>query len=201
MLYPVVICFALLALAGRPELVRASELTGFISTDPRKLGQITGPAENSASPPGVSAVDPISASAAAVQLTGQNAKASSASSSGEAFSRSKVLGAKQYPDFSLLRGKNRKIFLTCGRFRKYIPNLIELRKYGGQAIFNVEDSVLGQYLPRGHLDGELIRMKDNAKVYVINNGEKRQIASLEELRKKYFGLEIFNLERREMENY
>jgi len=112
-----------------------------------------------------------------------------------------ILGVKYHPDGSLLRGADQKIYLIQGRFKKPVINLEELKKYRGRAILEAAAEELAGYETRGHLDGELIREKGEAKIYVIKKGLKQHILNLEELRAHYFGLEIFNLGREEMTQY
>ena len=112
-----------------------------------------------------------------------------------------VLGISHYPDGSLIRGTDHKIYLIIGQIKKQLINLAELKRYAGQEIYEVGDEDLDLYQTRKHLDGELIREKGRDKIYVIENGRRWHILSLEELRARYFGLEIFNIRREEMDLY
>jgi hypothetical protein len=112
-----------------------------------------------------------------------------------------VLGTKIYPDGTLLRGQDHKIYLIQGQTKKYIVDLSELWKYRGRIIFSASEEELSRYNGRAHADGELIRQRGDVKIYVIANGAKKHVLDLEELRAHYAGLEIFNLEPEEMALY
>jgi len=113
----------------------------------------------------------------------------------------KVLGISLYPDGTLLRGTDHKIYLIQGRMKKYIANFKELAKFRGQAILPAISEELSQYQTRGHLAGELIRQKGEVKVYEITKVGKHHVLNLAELRAHYFGLEIFNISAEEMMLY
>ncbi len=112
-----------------------------------------------------------------------------------------ILGAKIYPDGTLLRGPDKRIYLIKNGAKKYIVDLEELSLYAGRKIISASVEELSCYKNRGHLDGELIRQRGEEKVYVIVNGAKKHILNLEELRAHYAGLEIFNIESEEMAEY
>ncbi len=112
-----------------------------------------------------------------------------------------ILGAKIYPDGTLLRGPDKRIYLIKNSAKKYIVDLEELSLYAGRKIISASAEELSCYKNRGHLDGELIRQREKEKVYVIINGAKKHILNLEELRAHYAGLEIFNIEPEEMAEY
>jgi hypothetical protein len=113
----------------------------------------------------------------------------------------KVLGTKIYPDGTLLRGPDHKIYLIQGQIKKHIADLRELSRYRGRPIFSASEEELSFYGDRAHLDGELIRQKKDVKVYVIVKGVKKHILDLQELRAHYAGLEIFNIDPEEMALY
>jgi hypothetical protein len=113
----------------------------------------------------------------------------------------KILGQKIYPDDSLVRDGEGRIFLIQGQVKKPVRNLDELGKYRGQTILRVDSASLGQYQTREHLTGELIRQKNDVKIYALKKGPKYHILNLAELAKYYFGLPIYNLEPEEMKNY
>jgi hypothetical protein len=113
----------------------------------------------------------------------------------------KVMGTKIYPDGTLLRGADNKIYLIQGKIKKHITDLRELWKYRGRPIFSASEEELASYSDRAHINGELIRQKGDVKVYVIVNGAKKHILDLIELRAYYSGLEIFNIEPEEMALY
>ncbi|RLC38033.1 hypothetical protein DRH27_03245 [Candidatus Falkowbacteria bacterium] len=113
----------------------------------------------------------------------------------------KVLGISHYPDNSLVRGPDNKIYVIQGQTKKHVVNLKELQKYSGQPIYFMEDSELDKYQNRQYLNGRLIREKGTARVYVVKNSQKKYILNLEELRAYYFGQEIYNISRDEMMLY
>lgn len=175
--------------------VSASEIFGSISTNPKAPG-------GGGNPP---AIEPpkevVSESGGAVILPAAPELEIKTIESRPTALEPKVLGVKTYPDGSLLRGSDQRIYLIYGQRKKYIPNLLELAKYRGRAILKITDQELAGYETRSHLDGELIRQKGDAKVYVIRQGLKQHILNLAELRAYYFGQEIFNLSREQMESY
>ncbi len=109
-----------------------------------------------------------------------------------------VLGFSQYPDGSLVRSSDLRIYLIEGECKKYIKTLEELQKYSGQVIFDISDDVLMDYKTREHLNGGLIRQIGEVKIFHIVNGELEHILNLDELRAKFAGQEIFNIGREEM---
>lgn len=112
-----------------------------------------------------------------------------------------ILGQKIYPDNSLVKDEAGRIYLIRGQAKKPIRNLLELEKYRGQAIFRVATDSLNQYQTREHLAGELIRQKNDVKVYALTKGIKYHVLNLVELARDYFGLPIYNLEPEEMKQY
>lgn len=117
----------------------------------------------------------------------------------------KVLGISNihFDDGMLIRGSDMKVYVIEKGMKRYIPGIKELAKYSGREIFNVDDEVLNKYknIEKKYSDGQLIRGFGEAKVYVIKNGAKRHIISYEELKKYYFGLEIFNIKQEEILKY
>lgn len=101
-----------------------------------------------------------------------------------------ILGVKYYADGSLIRGKDKKIYLIDKGKLVVIRNLAQLKKYASQKIYDEIDEVIRQYLP--FPDGSLIRglMK---KIYVIRNSKRQPIFILTELRRKYLGQKIHNV--------
>ena len=180
----------------------ASEIFGRISTDPRAV-QGTPASETPAPGGGGGGNYPGSASPLAsvsrpvkVAPSPDNDKPDP-----EKTEEVKVLGARHFPDGSLLRGPDKRIYRIEGQVKKYIANLDELKKYRGQKIFNVTADELKEFEAREHLNGELIREIGTLRVYVIKEGRRRHILNLEELRAHYFGLEIHNIRREEMGKY
>ncbi len=119
----------------------------------------------------------------------------------ELIEKTKVLGIEFYPDGSLVRGKDNKIYIIEGKIKKYIKNLIELKKYAGQEIYYVEEEFLNLYKTKNYLNGSLIREKGKHKIYVILNGKKKHILNIKELRLYYFKQKIFNISIEKMKLY
>ncbi|MCK5211873.1 hypothetical protein KAJ89_04180 [Candidatus Parcubacteria bacterium] len=115
----------------------------------------------------------------------------------------KVLGIsyEPYQDSTLLRGSDKKIYIIEGQIKKHIASLDELKKYAGQIIYDVTDAELAKYQERKHLNNDLIREQGREEIYIIENDKKRHIISIEELRARYFGQEIFNVSSLEMRLY
>ncbi len=182
----------------------ASEIFGKISTDPNALSTFTNnpptPGETNEQP-NASTVGPEITNqigGAVILPLNQNAVISKTEEDRTVNSEVKVLGLSLYPDGTLLRGTDHKIYLIQSQMKKYIPNLKELAKFRGRAILPATTEELSQYQARGHLIGELIRQKGEVKVYEITTGGKHHILNLTELREHYFGLEIFNISAEEM---
>ena len=112
-----------------------------------------------------------------------------------------TLGIKTYTDNTLLRGEDNKIYLINKGFKIYISNLKKLREFAGQIIYDVEDDELENYKNKKYFINDLIRERGDEKVFVITNSGLKHVLNLEELRLNYFGLEIFNLSREEMDLY
>ncbi len=113
------------------------------------------------------------------------------------------MGAQTYADGTLLRGSDNKVYVVKGNTLIYIPSLVELLKHVGKEILKVDDSVIAEFgtinAPQQAVlgaqtigNGTLIR-GSNKKVYVILNGKKFHIKSLDELTKKYLGKEILDV--------
>ncbi len=116
-----------------------------------------------------------------------------------------VLGAKEYPQGSLIRGSDKKIYVIIGLSRKHIASLSELReKYLGKEILNVNDEEITLYpliaQDKKYPNGQLIRGSDK-KVYVLESPKKRHIKSLEELTAAYFGKPIIDISDSELDEY
>jgi hypothetical protein len=116
-----------------------------------------------------------------------------------------VLGVEHYEDGALLRGNDKKVYVINNGQKYHIRSLEELYKYAGEPIFDVDDETLNKYpeikvLGLEHYeDGALLRGNDK-KVYVIENGKKKHILNLEELR-KYAGKKINDVSEDVIERY
>lgn len=180
------------------SLAQASEIFGKISTDPKNI-------------PIPPSVPPVSVLNEPKTQERDNPASGSQSAAGIFFPKQnvvnnvdanvKVLGIKYYPDYTLLRGSNKRIYIIEGLVKKHIINLDELRKYQGQKIFDVSDADLSLYQTRSYLNGNLIREKMTGKIYVLENQVKKRIFSLSDLRKNYFGQPIFDLDYQELGLY
>ncbi|MDD4902682.1 MAG: hypothetical protein PHE24_06125 [Patescibacteria group bacterium] len=100
-----------------------------------------------------------------------------------------VLGLKIYAVGTLLRAPEGKIYVVMpGQAIKLIPDLAALQAYRGREIHNVSDALIKQYRQnfgqvlgvKIYADGTLLRGPDH-KIYVIVNGKKQYIHSLQEL--------------------
>ena len=122
-----------------------------------------------------------------------------------------INGVIQYPDGSLLRdacNKTMPVYLIKDQQKWHIPNWKYLHDhYFGQRIYNILSTVLNNYpnwTPKVlgvkyYADGTLLR-GSNMKVYIIEDGHKRHITSLEELL-KYAGQEIINVSDEVLNQY
>ena len=206
----IILVFSLLLFVVCP--VNASELTGQISTNPSELpgqGEYLKPPDD---PVPLPSVDPGTGSGSpgggSVTIFPNPQKQNSDDKEKKKIVKDqeegiKVLGISHepYQDGTLLRAKDKKIYVILGQVKKYIASLDELKKYAGQIIYDVTDAELAKYQERQHLNGDLIREQGRDKIYVIENGKKKHIISLEELRARYFGQEIFNVSSTEMKFY
>jgi hypothetical protein len=189
---------------------RASEIFGTISTNPNApsgAGEDRPPIVEPLGPPAGTVPTPvIQNSGGAVILPIQNKQPEHLSSGrpeGVQSSASvpEVLGAKIYPDGTLLRSIDHKIYSIKGGTKKLISNLTELSRYRGQPIIDVSTQELSAYQNREHSNGELIRQRGQVKVYEIVKGGKHHVLNLVELRAHYSGREIFNISSEEMALY
>ena len=112
-----------------------------------------------------------------------------------------TLGISAYADGALLRGGDDKIYLINKGFKIHISNLKKLLEFSGQAIYDVKDEELIKYKDKKYFTGDLIRKQGDVKVFAITESGLKHILNLEELRLNYFGQEIFNLSREEMNLY
>lgn len=176
----------------------AAEIFGKISTNPADMPDISTPiSEKQTQAPDTADIKKIAVPALPILPVKNNENASA----GDTDETIKVLGVKYFPEHSLLRGPDKKIYLTEGNFKKYIANLDELKKYQGKIIFSASAEDLSLYQTRAHLNKDLIREKGTEKVYAIQDGKRKHVLNLEELFLVYFGQEIFNITSAEMALY
>ncbi|MFA6422377.1 MAG: hypothetical protein WCV92_03200, partial [Candidatus Buchananbacteria bacterium] len=98
----------------------------------------------------------------------------------------KVLGVKAFPNGSLLRSiETGRIYLLAGDQKIYISSLQELKKYRTKRMYQVSEDQMSQYIDF-RANGTLLRTSDQ-KIYIINNGKKKHITSLAELKENYKG--------------
>ncbi|MDO8592992.1 MAG: hypothetical protein Q7R92_04480 [bacterium] len=90
----------------------------------------------------------------------------------------RVSGVKYFADGSLIRGRDRKIYLIERGRLTVIRTVAQLSRYKGQKIYDVADEVIRQYLD--FFDGQLIRGPDK-KVYAIIQGMKKHLRNPQEL--------------------
>jgi hypothetical protein len=186
----------------------ASELTGKISTDPQILVNIvngTSSGQDNGSQNNIVSVSSGgSTNAAATSQTpelGNNYQTIYATAGKKGNRQIKILGISLYPDNSLLRNIDHRIYLVKGGFKKPVLSPKELQQYRGQGIYDVTPEELAYYQTRGHLDGELIKEKGRREIYVIVNGKRQRISSPADLQKHYRGVEVFSISHEEMNLY
>lgn len=181
-----------------PLGAQAAEIFGKISTNPADMPDISAPiSEKQNQAPDTADIKKTAVLALPILPVKNNENASA----GDTDETIKVLGVKYFPEHSLLRGPDKKIYLLEGNVKKYIANLAELKKYQGKIIFSASAEDLSRYQTRAHLNKDLIREKGTVKVYAIKDGKRKHILNLEELFLVYFGQEIFNITSAEMALY
>ena len=107
-----------------------------------------------------------------------------------------VLGTKVIADGALVRDDSKYIYVIKGNTKYHIANLAELAEYKGLTITDVDDADLLAYTTttnKVYANSMLIRSKTDMKIYVIKEGKKKHVLNLEELRKNYLGLPIYNV--------
>ncbi len=185
---------------------RASEISGFISTNPLNpslpYDNVSLPGNTPGSSGGSEQVYVIESKQKIDISNPTNIKVSeeileqiSADEKSEAVI---VLAMTYIANHTLVRASNKKIYLIEGVYKKPIHNLGELGKYRGQKIFEYADFELASYPDRNYLNGELIREKNSKDIFVLRDGKLKKIIGLSELRNKYFAKKINSLSREEM---
>jgi hypothetical protein len=178
---------ALLFFFCRPAL--ASELKGHISTDPGE------------DKPSVATSSPVKPGLAYPSVKGNawlqlDKKIQSVNKE-----NIEILGVRYFADHSLLRTPDKRIYRTERDLLQPIRTLLELRKWAGQMIIEVDWMEIADYQIRNHLDGELIRQEGAQQVFVIEKGQAKLVFSLDELRKNHSGKKINNLNGPELALY
>jgi hypothetical protein len=169
--------------------VQASEIFGSISTDPRTN---TVPVTSTSTDPIHGTQPPVAKIQGAVPFYVFTKQAKEAVI---------VKGVTHYPDGTLLRGPDRRIYLIGGEAKKPIRNLTSLQKYRGRIIIDVTFDDLAQFVNREHLNGELIRVAGTNRIYVIKKGRKEPVKSLAELRTYHNRQEICSITASELYHY
>jgi len=145
-------------------------------------------------------------------------------SAGNFFPVPLVLGAKEYPDDTLVRNSIGEVYWIKDGFFKHIGSPEILRKeHAGKPIINVGDEVIDYYRFRNpivdrdnanpnvaaretapsilyYADGALVRTPDN-KVYVVENSNVRHIATLSKDLTHYAGRRIYEINSNELAQY
>lgn len=111
-----------------------------------------------------------------------------------------VLGVSRFFDGALLRDKDKRIYIIENGLRRHLKNLLDLQRFRGRQIFDVDDASLSEYLVNPFSDGVLLRGRD-LRIYFIKNGKRKHILNLEELRSGYAGQEIFDVSDETIEIY
>ncbi len=195
----------------------ASEITGKISTDPKALNVQTEPGSGTSGDnegSDVKADDAkskiVSSSGSrlmarkkiiAIATTSVDVKKPETTDKPADKQAVKVLGVRFFPDGSLLRTEDKRIYLIKGGYKKYIASLKELSEFRGQEIISVSQDDLDQYKFQPYGNGELIREIGDGKIYVVEIGKIRLVKNLEELRDNYSGKVVNNITHEEMEAY
>lgn len=116
--------------------------------------------------------------------------------------------AVTFEDNTLIRGEDRQIFVVRQGERVKINSLDELRRdFRGREIINVDDGALAQIRIRtdnsgsGSLNSGRGNARDNAllraqdrKIFEVIQGERRQIRTLDELRRDFRDRQIINVD-------
>jgi len=176
-----------------------SEITGFISNDPKRPGQNINAGNNTGNGTG------------GVIVEQNNNKESASGGNGILVTRHKisqqdkdktlVLGFDRLPDNTLVRDSRGKVYVIRGEIKKVIWDLRELKKYSNQPILKLPDSDLAKYPTRRFYNCALIRLKGDSKVYLVVSGQKHQIKSPGELKLDYSGQIIYNIDKEEFDLY
>lgn len=118
-----------------------------------------------------------------------------------------VLGAKVYATGTLLRAPDKKIYVVMKDGRLYhIKTLTELKKYySNKEILEVSSDTISSYSKKVlgvkvYANGSLLRGND-AKIYVIINGKKQHIKTIEELKNKYSNKPVYNVSDEVLSQY
>lgn len=107
-----------------------------------------------------------------------------------------VKGISFYKAGTLFRDSLLRVYVFDGKRKKHLKNLEELQGYSGQAIIDLPDQELALYPTKICLEGDLFRKEGSNEVYVIKNGNCYHVKSLGELKEQYAGQKIYNIENK-----
>ena len=116
-----------------------------------------------------------------------------------------VLGEKIYKDGTLLRAPNKKVYLLTNGKLLYISTLKELKKYSNREMLEVNQDTINSYVKlvlgaKKYANGSLLRGADT-KIYVLVNGKKQHIKTLQEFKSKYSNRPVFNVSDEVLSQY
>jgi hypothetical protein len=176
-----------------PVTSSASEIFGRISTDPEKnnngkISELPGNSEDGNSGPGVN----VSRGGGFFRNPNIYDVKEKKKIEEERKNEDKimVLGIGAYADGSLIRDQARRIFLLENGYKVHIRTLEKLKEYAGQEIYDVSYEELRQYKTKNYFIGDLIRLRKDQRIFVVNDKSFEHIKELSELRIKYFGKKI-----------
>jgi hypothetical protein len=116
-----------------------------------------------------------------------------------------VLSAKVYPDGSLLRGPDGKVYVVTDGALKHIASLSDLAKYANKKIVSVDAEVIASFKKtevlgdKTYSNGSLLRGPD-FRIYAIASGKKHHVLNLTEL-SLYFGRITYNVSNEVLGEY
>lgn len=117
---------------------------------------------------------------------------------------------KFFPDGSLIRGPDHRIYLIINGMKKYLRTLSELKNNAGKPIINIDTETLDSIqdfngsikinFSISYGDGNLLRSVTTKRIYLIGGGHKKYISSISEL-KKFSSVPIYNVTDEELDIY
>ncbi|MDX9893366.1 MAG: hypothetical protein RB292_03030 [Patescibacteria group bacterium] len=128
-------------------------------------------------------------------------------------SDARVLGVKKYGVGALLRTRDWRVYQVEVNDRiRYITNLVTPNEntYQGREVIDVDYGVLAHYVlvsddepftattgkvlgAKTYADGTLVRIAEDGRIFVVNNGKFKHIATLDELTENYPGVKVINI--------
>jgi hypothetical protein len=198
-----VIIYIILILSPLNVLAR-SEITGYISTDPSRPGEDINQDDDSNDSPETTVPAQPNGGSSLVFLNNKEKKSELISEEEIVNSNIEnpiVLGFDRLPENTLVRDESGRVYIIKGERKIVIWDLVELWQYRGEPILDLPDSELSTYPTRRFFDNKLIRENNNDKIFVIRNGRKQPVKSLQELADKFFGQKIYNVGKEEFVLY